>query len=67
MKSYRNPLLACAALILGGLLYYFYGGGTPPAGQHELIRLDPANFAQLRQEFNAAGDRVRLIALLSPT
>jgi hypothetical protein len=67
MKRYRPPLLVCVALIFGGLLYYFYGGSTPPAGQHELIRLDATNFVDLRQEFNSAQDHVRLIALLSPT
>jgi len=67
MKRYRILVLACAAVILGALLYYFYGGSTPPAGQHDLVRLNAANFAELQQAFNADVDRVRLIAMLSPT
>lgn len=67
MKRYRIPILVCGAVIFGTLLYYFYGGSTPPAGQHELVRLNVANFAELRQAFNADVDRVRLIAMLSPT
>lgn len=67
MKRSRNLVLVCVAAILGALIYYFYGGSTPPAGQHELVRLNAANFAELRQAFNANVDRVRLIAMLSPT
>jgi hypothetical protein len=67
MKRYRILVLACAAVILGALLYYFYGGSTPPAGQHDLVRLNTANFAELQQAFNAEVNRVRLIAMLSPT
>ncbi len=67
MKRYRILILACAAVILGALLYYFLGGSTPPAGQHDLVRLNAANFAALQQSFNADVDRVRLIAMLSPT
>jgi hypothetical protein len=67
MKRHRILILVCVAVILGALLYYFYGGSTPPAGQHELVRLNTANFADLRQAFNADVDRVRLIAMLSPT
>ena len=67
MKRYRILVLACAAVILGALLYYYYGGSAPPAGQHELVRLNAANFVELRQAFNADVERVRLIAMLSPT
>ena len=67
MKRYRVLILVCVAAIIGALLYYFYGGSTAPAGQHELVRLDAVNFAELRQAFNAGVDRVRLVAMLSPT
>ena len=67
MKRDRIPVLVCAAVIVGALLYYFYGGSTPPAGQHDLVRLNAVNFADLQQAFNADVDRVRLIAMLSPT
>jgi hypothetical protein len=67
MKRNRILILVLLAIILGALLYYFYGGSTAPAGQHELVRLNAANFAELRQAFNAEVDRVRLIVMLSPT
>ena len=67
MKRSRILILVCVAVILGALLYYFFGGSTPPAGQHDLVRLNTANFAELRKAFNADADRVRLIAMLSPT
>ncbi len=67
MKRSRFLILVCVAVILGALFYYIYGGSTPPAGQHELVRLNAANFAELRQAFNADVERVRLIAMLSPT
>ena len=67
MKRYRILILVCVAIIFGALLYYFYGGSTSPAGQHELVRLNATNFAELQQAFNAEVDRVRLIAMLSPT
>ncbi len=67
MKRNRILVLVCAATILGALLYYFYGGNTPPAGQHDLVRLNAANFAEFQQAFNADVGRVRLIVMLSPT
>ena len=67
MKRSRLLTLVLVAVILGALLYYFYGGSTAPAGQHELVRLNAGNFVELRQAFNADLDRVRLIAMLSPT
>lgn len=38
-----------------------------PAGQPPLAALDPTNFDELREAFNAASDRVRVALLLSPT
>ena len=67
MKRNGVLILVCVAVIVGTLLYYFYGGSTPPAGQRDLVRLNAVNFAELRQAFNAGADRVRLIAMLSPT
>ena len=67
MKRSRIFILVCVAVILGALLYYFYGGSAPPAGQHELVRLNAANFVEFRQAFNADVERVRFIAMLSPT
>jgi hypothetical protein len=67
MKPYRLAILLVAVVLLGSLLYYFYGGSTSPAGQQPLVRLDAENLPELQKQFNAAQDRVRLIAMLSPT
>lgn len=63
----KRILLLVLAVFFGALLYYFYGGSSVPEGQRELVRINGGNFAELRQEFNAAQDRVRVIAMLSPT
>ena len=52
---------------VAGLAYYFYGGSSVPAGQPPLVRIDAANFGELRSAFNASKDAVRVIAMLSPT
>jgi hypothetical protein len=67
MKRSRLAILICAAVLLGSLLYYLYGGSASPAGQPELMRLTAENFPELQKQFNAAQERVRLIAMLSPT
>lgn len=38
-----------------------------PLGQAALATLDEKSFGQLRDVFNASADRVRVVALLSPT
>jgi len=65
----RSRLLIGLALVvvIAGLLYYLYGGSSVPPGQHPLVSLDQTNFDQLRNEFNSASGRVRVIILLSPT
>jgi hypothetical protein len=66
MKKSRIVLLLAAALAAAGL-YYVYGGSSVPAGQAELVRLKPSNFSSLKDEFNAASQRTRVIVMLSPT
>ncbi len=39
----------------------------PPAFQPPLAALDDSTFWELRDLFNASGDRTRLLAVLSPT
>jgi hypothetical protein len=61
--SRRWSIGILAALLLvgvGGWLSFF---GSAAA----LTDLHPASFEQLKQQFNAAGDSVRVIVLLSPT
>lgn len=37
------------------------------AEERPIARIDRARFGQLREAFNAAADRTRVVALLSPT
>jgi hypothetical protein len=43
------------------------GSRAPAASPSPLTPLTPAAFQELRQDFNAASDRTRLLVLLSPT
>lgn len=67
MKITRLLILVCLAGLLTGLLYHYYGGSNPPAGQRELVRLNVANFGELKRAFNGARGNIRVVALLSPT
>jgi len=53
-------LLAAAAL-------YLYGGGQTPSGQPPLEKVTAQNVSEIKNEFNAAKDEVRVLVLLSPT
>lgn len=44
-----------------------FGTHFTPAGQPNLVHLDPASLESLRADFNQAVDSVRVVALLSPT
>lgn len=50
---------------IAGFLADRISTGVP--GAPALTELDPASFAELKAEFNAAAGKVRIIALLSPT
>ena len=65
----RALVTACAALALAVAAgaYSEYGPRPTPNGQPPLARLNAANFEDLKQRFNQATDRVRVLALLSPT
>lgn len=52
-----------ASALIGGAWYALSDSAGAPA----LTDLDSASFAQLKNEFNAAAGKVRVIALLSPT
>lgn len=54
------------AIVLAALIY-FYGGGHAPSGQPPLRSLTAANITEIRNEFNAAKNEVRVLLLLSPT
>jgi hypothetical protein len=62
----RKVIIAAISIAL------FAGVGTwyvlsDSSGSHAISSLDPASFAELKNEFNAAAGHVRIIALLSPT
>lgn len=63
----KNIVLA-AVLVLASVAYWYYWGSsrTPP-GQPPLTSLTPGSLDQFKHVFNDAGDRTRLLLLVSPT
>jgi hypothetical protein len=60
--------VACLALIgTAAIAWVKLSPRTTPAGQPPLTFLDEVSFGQLRAVFNAAADRTRVLAILSPT
>ena len=55
------------ALLLLGALIYVYGGSQAPPGQPPLRSLTAQNVGEIKSEFNAAKNEVRVLVLLSPT
>lgn len=55
---------AVTTVLLGGAGAWY---AFSEAGSSAIADLDPAAFAQLKNEFNAGAGKVRVIALLSPT
>lgn len=58
---------AVVVTLLAASVLYLYGGGRTPAGQAPLQNLRAQNVAEIRNEFNAAKNDVRVLLLLSPT
>jgi hypothetical protein len=58
---------ALLMVLLLAALVYFYGGSQAPTGQPTLESLTAQNVAQVKNQFNAAKDDVRVLLLLSPT
>jgi hypothetical protein len=63
--KYVIGVIAVVLLAAAGL--YLYGGGQTPAGQPPLQNLSAHNLGEMKSEFNAAKDDVRVLLLLSPT
>ena len=59
--------LLSMATLLGISLWYIYTPGAAPEGQPKLVTLTPANIQTFQQEFNQHADKIRLVALFSPT
>ncbi len=58
------PLILLAA---GGYIFWNRQPGKTPTGQPPLVEIKSAALEEIKSEFNLASDRVRVIALLSPT
>jgi len=65
--SRKRALWLLALLLLLGAGYYFLAPARTPAGQPGLVNLDRAGFEAFEQSFDDSADRVRVVALLSPT
>ena len=63
----RYILVAAVTVAFVGALLYFYGGSQAPAGQRQLQSLTAQNLAEIKNEFNATKEDVRVLLLLSPT
>lgn len=55
------------SVILGASLWYLFGPGTAPEGQPPLLNLHAENVSRLQADFNRGADRVRILAVFSPT
>ena len=58
---------AIPVALLTAAVIYLYGGGQTPAGQSPLKNLSAQSVGEIKNEFNAAKDDVRVLLLLSPT
>jgi hypothetical protein len=63
----RRYILGILVALLLGALVYVYGGSQVPPGQPPLRRITAQNVGEIKSEFNAARDDVRVLLLLSPT
>jgi hypothetical protein len=61
-------LVACALALFAAIAGYAeYVPRATPQGQPPLVRVDAGGLERLREQFNRSSDRVRVLALLSPT
>ncbi|MCI0356777.1 MAG: hypothetical protein L0099_17340 [Acidobacteria bacterium] len=67
MKPRRHLPFLLAALLLGTLAWFVWGPASAPASQPPLKTLSTAELTQLQLGFNRSADKVRVVALLSPT
>ena len=58
---------AIPVALLAAAVLYPYRGGQTPAGQPPLKSLSAQSVGEIKNEFNAATDDVRVLLLLSPT
>ena len=58
---------AIPVALLAAAVLYLYGAGQTPAGQPPMKNLSAQSIGEIKNEFNAARDDVRVLLLLSPT
>lgn len=63
----RTYVAAVVLLALLAAALYLYAGSQTPAGQPALQSLTVGNAGELKAEFNAEKNDVRVLLLLSPT
>jgi hypothetical protein len=69
-RARRIILAAFLILLIGGAGAWFYvrsGPRVTPKGQPPLARLAPGDLESFSRAFDGAGDRTRILVLLSPT
>ena len=64
-RRYAIGAVLLALLVAAAL--YLYGGGQAPPGQPPLRNIAAEDVVDIKNEFNAAKDEVRVLLLLSPT
>ena len=68
MTQSRRLICSITGALLAVAILSGCGPGTAPAGQPPMVLLgDNAALDSLREQFNKAADRTRVIVLLSPT
>jgi hypothetical protein len=58
---------AIPVALLAAAVLYLYGAGQTPAGQPPMKNLSAQSIGEIKSEFNAVKDDVRVLLLLSPT
>ena len=59
--------LGLGAIAIFACVFYLYGGHQTPKGQPPLANLSAASLSDLKNEFNASRESVRILVMLSPT
>ena len=67
MRPARVSCFGSAVLAAGLLAAGACGPGTPPVGQPPMTLLTDQTLEALREQFNQASKRTRIVLLLSPT
>jgi hypothetical protein len=63
----RKYIVGGPVVILLAALAYFHGGSRAPSGQPPLRSLAAENVGEIKNEFNAAKNEIRVLLLFSPT